>query len=129
MAELMIPGTKRTPLVMMDFKSGLIEIRGNSIPEDPSEFFRKLERAIEEYRKNPAPSTTANIFLNIFNTSTSKWMVYLLLRLKEFAQTDGQNVIINWLYERGDEDSLEAGRGFMKLLKYPVNLIETEPED
>jgi hypothetical protein len=126
MPELLIKATKRTPFVVVDFTAGLIELRGNSIPENPSEFFIRIDKALNEYVKAPAPKTTANISLNIFNTSTSKWLLYLLLRLKELAKPEKQEVIINWYYEKGDDDSLEAGKGFMTLMRFPINLLEME---
>lgn len=129
MGNLLIQATKRTPLVRVDMATGMMEMKGNSIPEDPSEFFQKVEKAIDEYVKDPADKTIANIRLGIFNTSTSKWLLYLFMRLREFAQNSGKDVEINWFYEKDDEDALEAGESYQAVLKLPFHLIQVEGED
>jgi hypothetical protein len=129
MENLIIQATRRTPLVIVDFGKGLIEMKGNSFPEDPTGFFQKIEKAMDDYINNPAEKTIVNIKLGVFNTSTSKWLLYLFLRLREFSQTKEKYFEINWYYEREDEDSLEAGESYKAVLKTPFNLIAFEPEE
>jgi hypothetical protein len=123
MEKLVIPGTKKTPEIILDPVKGVLDIRGYSIPEDPARFYRPIESAVNEYLQDPPKKTVITIFFKYFNTGTSKWLLFLLLQFKQKYQ-DQDAVTINWLYEQDDDDAMEAGTGFSTLLNYPFNLVE-----
>jgi hypothetical protein len=123
MEKFYIPGTKKTPAVILDHSKGVLDIRGYSIPEDPSQFYKLVESAVNEYLLDPPKKTTITIFFKYFNTGTSKWILFLLLQFKHKYQ-DEKAIVINWIYERDDDDAMEAGTGFSTLLNFPFNLIE-----
>ena len=122
MEKIFIEGTRKTPTISFDFGSGKMDIEGNSTPEDPNEFFEPIYNKLIEYVKTPADSTLLDIRLTYFNTSSSKWILYLLKEFKEILKTN-KKLVINWYYDSDDEDILEAGEDYQAILRIPINFI------
>ena len=106
-----IDGTPKTPTVNMNPQTGVVEIKGRSIPENSIEFYKPIVDWLEEYAKGPAAKTVVNVQLEYFNTSSSKCILDVFKKL-EVLKKDQQDVIINWYYEEDDEDMLEAGEDY-----------------
>ena len=65
-------GTPKTPSVRLDGTTGIIEVKGRSIPENSVEFYKPLIDWLEKYGAAPCANTVVNIQLEYFNTSSSK---------------------------------------------------------
>jgi len=117
-----IESTEKTPMVEIDEESQEISIRGISIPEDSSSFYEPIMRKINEFTE-ANNKVTVNLFLDYFNTSSSKYIM-LLLRNLETASQDGTNVRVNWSYQAQDEDMKEAGADYQHIVDFPFNFIE-----
>ncbi len=113
--------TPKTPKLEFKFDTGLFEISGRSIPENSIEFYKPLLASLEKYVLNPAPSTTLSINLEYFNTSSSKCLVDIFRKLESIREMS--DVKIFWHYEEEDEDMLESGVDFKKIIKVPMELI------
>ena len=123
MESISIEGTPKTPTVNFNAETGIIEIKGRSIPENSIEFYRPLVEWLEEYSKGPQKLTTVNIQLEYFNTSSSKCILDVFKKLEAIHK--GKNeVIINWHYEEDDEDMLEAGEDYESIIRVPFKMIE-----
>ncbi len=109
----------------MDGDNGVIEIKGRSIPENSVEFYKPLIDWLESYSALGGKSTTTNVQLEYFNTSSSKCLLDIFKKL-EFLYRKGTTVVINWYYEEDDEDMYEAGEDYATILNVPINLIELE---
>ena len=125
MESISIEGTPKTPTVNFDAATGIVEIKGRSIPENSIEFYRPLVEWLEEYSKGPQKLTTVNIQLEYFNTSSSKCILDVFKKLEAIKKARNE-VIINWYYEEDDEDMLEAGEDYQSILKIPFKMIEME---
>ncbi len=123
MELISIEGTPRTPTVKFDSIQGLIEIKGRSNPEIPMLFYKPLIDWLEEYAKDPGDKTIVNIQLEYFNSSSSKCILEVLKKL-ETNYNPKHEVAINWYYEKGDEDILEAGEDYKFLIVIPFKMIE-----
>ena len=123
MEPMSIEGTPKTPTVKFDSTRGVIEITGRSNPENSREFYRPLMDLLEEYIKNPGDTTTVNIQLEHFNTSSSKCILDVFKMLEGIYKAKHE-VIINWHYE--DEDILEAGEDYKSFTGIPFKMIEVE---
>src|SRR3989339_32846 len=123
MESISIEGTPKTPTVNFDAGTGLIEIKGRSIPENSIEFYRPLVEWLEEYSKEPQKLTTVNIQLEYFNTSSSKCILDVFKKLETIKKARNE-VVINWYYEEDDEDMLEAGEDYQSIIKIPFKMIE-----
>ena len=123
MESISIEGTPKTPTVNFDASTGIIEIKGRSIPENSIEFYRPLVEWLEEYSKEPQDLTTVNIQLEYFNTSSSKCILDVFKKLEAIKKARNE-VVINWYYEEDDEDMLEAGEDYESIIRIPFKMIE-----
>ncbi|HOK60987.1 MAG: DUF1987 domain-containing protein [Tenuifilum sp.] len=123
MELLNIEGTPKTPTVILNPSTGVIEIKGRSIPENSIEFYRPVVEWLDEYIKNPQPNTVVNVQLEYFNTSSSKCILDVFKKL-EVLKKNQKDVIINWYYEEDDEDMLEAGEDYESIIKVPFKMIQ-----
>jgi len=123
MEPLIYEATPKTPYVKLDPNTGILEIRGRSIPENSIEFYKTLIDWIDEYSKNPKEKTVVNIQLEYFNTSSSKCILDFFKKL-EALYKNNHDVIINWYYEDDDEDMLEAGEDYESIIRVPFKMIE-----
>ncbi len=123
MEPISIEGTPKTPTVNFDATTGIIEVKGRSIPENSIEFYRPLVEWLEEYSKEPQKLTTVNIQLEYFNTSSSKCILDVFKKLEAIKKARNE-VVINWYYEEDDEDMLEAGEDYESIIRIPFKMIE-----
>jgi len=127
METLSLQGSPKTPTVEMNAESGVIEIKGRSIPENSIDFYRPVVEWLDKYAENPAGETVVNIQLEYFNTSSSKCILDVFKKLETVYKKNGEKgVVINWYYEEDDEDMLEAGEDYQSILKIPFKMIELE---
>ncbi len=123
MDPILIEGTSKTPTVKFDASTGILELKGRSIPENSIEFYKPLIEWIEKYGQSPQPKTVVNVQLEYFNTSSSKCILDVFKRLESIVN-NGHDVVINWHYEEDDEDMLEAGEDYQSIIKVPFKMIE-----
>ncbi|NOY37768.1 MAG: DUF1987 domain-containing protein [Chlorobi bacterium] len=123
MEPLIIEGTPKTPTVKFDAETGVVEIKGRSIPENSVEFYKPLVDWLEEYKASPASKTQVNIQLEYFNTSSSKCILDVFKKLEAIHKAK-HDVEINWYYEEDDEDMLEAGEDYESIIRIPFKMIE-----
>jgi hypothetical protein len=125
MNNILLDGSAKTPTVHFDSSTGLLELRGRSIPENSIEFYRPLIDWIDQYARNPQPSTQMRIQLEYFNTSSSKCILDLFKKL-EAVRNSGHEVQVLWHYELDDEDMLEAGEDYQAIINIPFKMIQIE---
>ena len=123
MESIFIEGTLKTPMVKFDGKTGIVEIKGRSIPENSIEFYKPLVDWLEEYAKKPLDKTQVNVQLEYFNTSSSKCILDVFKKLEAIHKAK-HDVVINWYYEEDDEDMLEAGEDYESIIRVPFKMIE-----
>ena len=118
MEKYSIDGTPKTPTISFDLGSGVLEIKGRSIPENSIEFYKPLVDALDKYSSSAKPATNVIIQLEYFNTSSSKCILDVFKKL-EGINKGGSQVTINWYYEEDDEDMLEAGEDYQAIINVP----------
>ena len=123
MEPIIVEGTPKTPGVNFDAESGILEIKGRSIPENAIEFYKPLVDWLEAYAKIPLNRTQVNIQLEYFNTSSSKCILDVFKKLEAIHKAKHE-VIINWYYEEDDEDMLEAGEDYESIIRVPFKMVE-----
>jgi hypothetical protein len=121
MNELKIAATKSSPEVILS-PDGIIKIKGRSIHENITDFYKPVEEWVMEYVKVPAEVTYIDINLEYFNSASAKLLIHLLQRISH-VQLKHKKFIINWYYEEGDEDIFERGEYFSSILNIPFNFI------
>lgn len=125
MEKIAIEGTPKTPTINFDMGSGILEIKGRSIPENSIEFYKPLVDSLEKYAARPQNLTKVNIQLEYFNTSSSKCILDIFKKL-EYIHKNGSEIVINWYYEEDDEDMLEAGEDYQAIINVPFKMVQIE---
>lgn len=127
MVAINIAETSRTPLVLVDGDRGVIEIAGESYPEDVTLFYAPILNEIGTWLDSgPAPSVECALKLIYFNSSSAKAIMMLLERL-DVAAKDGATVHIRWFYDAEDETMLELGEDFREDIEHATfSLAELE---
>ncbi len=125
METIIREGSPKTPFVRLDGESGMVEIKGRSIPENSVEFYKPIIEWLEKFGDAPSAETNVNIQLEYFNTSSSKCILDIFKRL-ELIHKKGNPVEINWYYEEDDEDMFEAGEDYQSIISIPFKMIEME---
>jgi hypothetical protein len=121
MSSLFIKGTSKTPQI--DFKPGMLQISGRSIPEDAVEFFQPVIAWLEEYLQNPEPLTRLNLKMEYINSGSNRF-IFNLIKMLDDAYLKGQSVLVNWYYEEDDDTIRNLGRDFQALVKVPFKMVE-----
>ena len=96
-----------------------MELDGKIVAENPLDFFDRLNRWVEEYKaSNNSTTIIVSLRLDYFNTVASK------LLSKFFIKLIAINAVINWYYEKDDEEIKEAGEDYKIMLNYEINILE-----
>lgn len=126
MNSLTIESTETSPKISLD-PSGKLLMEGESRPENVVKFFEPIMAWLQEYQqavKDGSVSKTAafDFKLEYFNSSSAKFIMDVFIELEKAVQ-NGLSLQINWYYEELDEDLLESGEEYQKLVKIPFNFI------
>ena len=121
MEKFIKEATYRTPAVICDAETGVIDIRGKSTPENTYSFYQPLTEWIIQYINTPQPETYVNIELEYVNTSSSKWLYSIFKELSKLI-SDTTKLSITWNYS--DEDIEEVGKDLSSMLNLPMNFVE-----
>ncbi len=126
MEPLIIEESIKTPTISFDSGSGVLEIKGKSIPENSLEFYKPVFDWLDQYASKPAKSTEFRVQLEYFNTSSSKCLLDLFRKLENLSISGGSTIKVSWFYEADDEDMMEAGDDYQALVKIPFELIKMD---
>ena len=119
MDNLLINKTAKTPDIKFDVASGLLEIEGRLIPENPDELFEVLFNALDAFNNNS--KNVIRLFLHYYNTTSAKRLLLFFQKADAMFQ-NGCKIKIVWEYEEGDDDSLRDGEDYKSLLKVPFEI-------
>jgi hypothetical protein len=111
--------------VNFDPETGLLELKGRSIPENSIDFYKPLIDWIDRYGRSPRAKTALHVQLEYFNTSSSKCILDVFKKL-ESIRAAGHEVAVLWHYEQDDEDMLEAGEDYAGIINVPFKMIQIE---
>lgn len=112
MDNIIISATERSPELEFNFESNTFSLKGESYPEDVTEFYGTALKALEAHLSNLDGGTVNFIFeLIYFNSSSAKVLMSLFDMLEETAE-EGNTVNIEWVYEADDDNMEELGEEF-----------------
>ena len=119
--------THNTPEISFDRTSGNFSIHGRSFHDDAFEFYKDLFAWLDEYLQVPLSSTYLEFNCDYFNTASYKCFVEMIRKLEKIKDNN-HKVRVVWLYEKGDEESMEAGEDLREVtnLKIKVKPVELE---
>ena len=137
---LNIEAGKDTPYVFFDGEARILEISGDSYPENAAAFYDPIFAWLDNYlellhaeaRENPGLEqavTKLRVQANYLNSSSSKVLLNLFDRL-ELAVENGLSVEVQWLYHVENETLYECGKEFQEDLEVlPFDLVALDSED
>lgn len=128
MDTLLIQATAQTPLVDLNPSTGIMEIRGRSIPDDPEAFWGAVLTWFDDYMANPNDETLVRIDLEYFNITSSKRILFLLYKLNELVDS-GKKAKVEWYYRQSDEDMYEVGQDYAFMVHVPFDFREYTDND
>lgn len=127
MDNIAIEATERSPLIEFDFASNEYLIKGESYPEDVTEFYGPLMQKLEPHLRAASGTDISFVFdLIYFNSSTAKILMGLFDLLDEVAG-DGNDVKVTWKYEEGDDNMEELGEEFGEELEHAAFVLTSVP--
>ncbi|OQX71199.1 MAG: hypothetical protein B6D62_02460 [Candidatus Cloacimonas sp. 4484_275] len=122
MKPLKISKTRSTPEINLDPVNNLIQIMGESYPENAGIFYHEVMNWLTEYFKDKNRKITVELKITYLNTSSSKIVTEILEMIQDFHNNNG-NIFLNWYYEEDDEDSLDNGEIFLEEHTFPYKLV------
>jgi len=111
MENLEIAGTPKTPTILLNGEDGTMLLEGRSNPENARDFFQPVMDWLEEYLKHPAERTDLKINLELFNTSSSKYLMEILRKIRFLADNE-HPFNVTWLYEEDDLEMLDTAEAY-----------------
>jgi hypothetical protein len=119
MNDLRIAATDNSPEVIFDINAKKLKLKGICTAEDPKEIFDPVFAALDEYlKKNKA--LLIEVYLNYFNTSSSKYLLYLFLKVSNKPEIK-PHITVNWVVDNDDSDLEESGFIFEEITGLKFN--------
>ncbi len=118
MDNLYIEKTNSTPGINFDANSGLLQIKGESFPENVSKFYGPVLDWINEYLSYTEQEMKIEFDIVYFNSSTSK-VFMTIFDLLEQEVVNGKNISVIWRSDQDNEIAIECGEEF----KEDINLL------
>jgi hypothetical protein len=108
--------------VRFDPQAQLLEIKGESYPENAFAFYQPLIEWIVGYLAIAGAPVLLQLHLTYLNTSSTRCLLALLDQC-EAAHRAGSPVAVHWFYHPDDDRSLEAGEEFGEDLTLPFTIM------
>ena len=128
MDNLLIAASQSTPEVRFDAQAHLLEIKGESYPENASKFYAPVFDWLGSYLEQ-VPSearVVVNLEIIYFNSSSSKALMNIFDLFSQAAAA-GRQVTVNWRYHAQNESAQECGEEFSEDVEGVVfNLVEID---
>lgn len=120
--KLHLAATSSTPTVDFDPDSGVLQLAGESYPENAFDFFRPLLAWVAAYVERGTAPVVAELALSYLNTSSIK-SVMDLLDLLEAAHRAGRTVTVRWSYPEDNDRALEMIEEFKEEVTLPFFIV------
>jgi hypothetical protein len=111
MERFEIKGTTKTPTIVMDADSGDLLFEGRSNPENANDLYEPVLHWLERYIQQPAEKTHLKLNLELFNTSSSKYLLDVLRKIRYLADKN-HAFNVTWMYEDDDLEMLDTAEAF-----------------
>jgi hypothetical protein len=118
MNNLHIDSTQSTPSIFADAQTGIIEMRGDSYPENSYELFSPVMQWIDDYLAGGDCKLVLDLHLLYLNTSSVKAMMDIFDMLEE-AHRARRAVEVNWYYDEQNERVAELAEEFKEDCSFP----------
>jgi hypothetical protein len=131
MDSLIIAPTEDSPEVRFTPTSNRLIISGESRPENAGKFYTPVINWIQQFesilywRKNEGGDKSQIIFefrLDYFNSTSAKYILDIIFSIKKLI-VQKYDVVIEWHYDKRDDDMLDAGKEFSEMVDIPFKVV------
>lgn len=122
MNDLNINSTQSSPTVNAQRATGVLEMRGDSYPENSFEFFAPIISWVEEFLEAEKAALSLELYLLYLNTSSVKAMMDILDLLEE-AHSEGKPVSVHWYYDPENDRIAELAEEFKEDCTFPFEIV------
>jgi hypothetical protein len=105
--------TNSTPYILIDEEKGYMKFEGRSFHENVAVFYTDVNDWLDTYLKKDFGSFTFDFEMNYFNSSTSKLLHNLLMRMDKYA-SEKNKVVVNWITTKDNDIIIECGEDFQE---------------
>lgn len=125
MSDIELAATQSTPLVKAQGVVGLLEMRGDSYPENSFEFFAPLVKWVENHLNQPEALLRLELHLLYLNTSSVRAMMDIFDMLEE-AHAESKTVEVRWYYDGDNARIAELAEEFKEDCTFPFQIVESD---
>ena len=122
MEPLIINPSNETPEVILDPEKALYSIKGHSFPEDVSKYYMPIIQWFKDNAKNIKHQICLRLDFDYINSASTKILMDIFHVLEEETKDSENEAAIYWLYDEDDNDNLDQGRFYEKLLNIKIYL-------
>ena len=123
MQNLIIEKTKSTPDIIFEAASGVLQIKGESFPENAAKFYTPILQWLRQFLNNTLNETVFEFEIVYFNSSTSKVFMTIFDMLEKEVKK-GKRIVVNWRCDQQNEIAIECGEEFKEdISDLPFNII------
>ena len=113
MGNINIVAGERSPKIICDWEKGVMEIIGESYPENVTEFYGPVLSAMESYlNSNNNKNFSCTFELLYFNSSSAKVLMRIFDMFEELSKSNGHNISVFWRVDEEDDNMRELGEEF-----------------
>ncbi len=122
MESIYIDKTKKTPLINLNLKENIFQIKGPSFSEDIIEVYEPVIKWIDSEIPLLQNELTCELYFTVLNSASHKKIFQILIMLNSYMD-DGKKINVKWFYDEDDEDIMEMGEDLNELINIPFELI------
>lgn len=123
MNDLQIAASQSTPSITATVATGIVDLRGDSYPENSFEFFEPLNAWIDAFLAASQQPIRLELHLLYLNTSSVKVMMDIFDAL-EAAHQNGRAVTVSWYYDRDNERIAELAEEFKEDCTFSFEIVQ-----
>ena len=105
--------TNSTPYILIDEEERYMKFVGRSFHENVVAFYEDVNEWLDTYLKKDFGSFTFDFEMNYFNSSTSKLLHNLLMKMDKYA-SEKNKVVVNWITSEDNDIIIECGEDFQE---------------
>ena len=122
MESIYIQKTKKTPLINLNIKDSIFQIKGPSFSENIVDVLNPIIDWIENCIPNLENELICELYFTVLNSASHKKIFQILIKLNAFLD-NGKVIKVKWYYDEDDEDIMEMGEDLVELINIPFELI------
>lgn len=123
MESYIIPATKYTPRIELNYQDHYLRLEGDSWPENAMDVYQPLLDKLEEYFATPQQSLSIELFMEYLNTSSSKMMDDIFRKLQSYFE-QGHKIQLQWFYPEGDLECKDKCEFLLEEAHFPYAITE-----